>query len=105
MSAIDQQRAIADMIRTESKIVESYLDYAKRYADLSLQHAQDLCAEIFPSATTYGQRVIGVLPLDKNAPEVLRKKLEALEASKAKVNQVIVCPHTLTVYLFGPNDQ
>lgn len=91
------------MLREQSKVVEHYLDYAKQYAELSRQHADELCAEMFPDQIERGLRLIAHLTLDKNAPDQLRKKLEALSA--VKVSRVVVCPHTLTVYVFGPNDQ
>ena len=98
----DIQRTIAEVLRTESKVVDAYLDYAKRYADLTRRHAETLCQEIWPCKTSKLQ-LYANLPLQTNNPEQLKRKLDAIMASPdaANVREVIVCPATLTVYVFG----
>ena len=103
MNAADLRRSVAEMLRLEAKTVESYLDYAKRYADLIARHAETLCAELFPQNVHRGLRLLAALPLSRENPEQLKAKLEAVKA-KTKVCLVVPCPETMTVYVFGPHE-
>ena len=103
MQSADFRRAVAEMLRLESKTVETYLDYAKRYADLVAQHADHVCAELWPQQVHRGLRLIVTLPLSRENPDQLKAKLEAVHA-KAKVCLVVPCPDTMTVYVFGPQE-
>lgn len=97
------QRTIAEVLRTESKTVDTYLDYAKRYADLTRRHAESLCAELWPEKSKTSLQLYASLPLQTNNPEQLKRKLDAIMAAPdaANVREVIVCRGTLTVYVFG----
>ena len=95
------QREIAEMLRTEGPVVEKYLDYAKRYAGLSADHAEAVVRELWPKQAHKGHRLLAHLQLQKENPEELRRKLEAV-AKKATVSHVFACRHTLSVYVFGP---
>jgi hypothetical protein len=91
------------MIRTQHKTVDTYLDYVKQYAELTREHAQTLCQELWPKYTSNPLQLYASFPLQSNTPEALRKRLEALSASPdaAGIRHVFVCPTTLTVYIFG----
>jgi len=102
MSAHDIERQIADMIRTEGKLIENYLEYAKKYAELVAKHADRLTDEMFPGQRVGQARCLAMLKLQSETPESLKKKLEALK-SQVKVSYVLTCRHTLTVYVFGPD--
>jgi hypothetical protein len=104
LSAASIRRLIAEMLRTQSQVVQSYLDYAKRYADLIHNHASAAALERWPTETTSGLRLIAVLRCQSETPEVLEQKLDALKKSKAKVTLVVPCQDTLALYLFGPHE-
>lgn len=97
------QREIADMLRVDGPTVEKYLDYAKRYAGLAADHAEAVVRDLWPGQAEKGARLIAHLQLQKENPEELRRKLEAVR-KKAKVTHVFACRHTLSVYVFGPDE-
>ena len=103
-TAHEIEREIAEMIRLEGKLIENYLEYAKRYAEKVADHANQLTAELFPGPHTQGVRCLAMLKLQQETPESLKKKLEALKA-QVKVSHVMTCRHTLTVYVFGPDHE
>jgi hypothetical protein len=98
------QREIAEDIRISGPDVNKYLEFAKRYSERVAAHAEVAASEVFPSVTYAGARLVASLPLAKVNPNDVVKKLEALRTSNTRVSHVFVCPHTLTLYVFGPNE-
>ena len=98
------QREIADDIRMSGTDVEKYLNFAKSYAAKSAAHAEAAALELFPEVTATGHRLLASLHLQKDNPDDVVKKLRTLRNSGANVSHVFVCPHTLTLYAFGPDE-
>jgi hypothetical protein len=102
------KRQIADELRANAKLVDDYLEYAGRYANLCADHAEEVSKEIFDFNFIGGNgnnvSMVASLPLSRENPEQLRTKLEAV-AKGASVSYVFVCRRTMTVYVFGaPNE-
>lgn len=101
MTSDTVRRQIADELRTNAKLVDEYLEYARRYANLCANHAEEVAKELFAYGHSDPDMVLlASLPLSKENPEQLRAKLEAV-AKAANVAHVFVCRRTMTVYLFG----
>jgi len=94
---------ICDMVRLGGPTVDAYLNYAKRYADLAFQHAQTTAQGAWPTATHSGTRLLAILKLQEETPERVEAKIQAIQA-KAHVTQVIACQHTMSLYIFGPDN-
>lgn len=100
----DLRREIADLVRLGGSTVEAYLDYAKRYAGLAFDHAQSCASTTWPREHVWGVRLLAVLKLQEETPERLEQKIQAIHL-KAKVSHVIPCRHSMSLYVFGPDDQ
>ena len=99
------KRQIADELRANAKLVDDYLEYAGRYANLCADHAEEVAKELFNcNSVELDRGLLASLPLSRENPEQLRTKLEAV-AKGASVSYVFVCRRTMTVYVFGaPNE-
>ena len=96
------RRDIAEMLRSEGPVVDRYLEYAKRYAALAADHADAVVRDLWPKQAAKGYRLIAQLQLQKENPGELARKLEAV-ARKTTVTHVFACRHSLSVYVFGPD--
>ena len=95
---------IADELRKNAKLVDDYLTYAQRYANLCANHAEDLVKELFRGGHFDPDMVLlAALPLSRENPEQLQAKLRAI-AESAAVAHVFVCRRTMTVYVFGASN-
>jgi hypothetical protein len=100
----DFRREIADMVRLGGPTVDAYLNYAKRYAELAFDHARASASATWPNEHVWGCRLLAILKLQEETPERVEQKVKAIQA-KATVSQVIPCRHTMSLYIFGPDNQ
>ena len=100
----DLRREIADMVRLGGPTVDAYLEYAKRYAGLAFDHAQASASATWPNEHVWGCRVLAILKLQEETPERLEQKIQAIQ-TKAVVSHVIPCRQTMSLYIFGPDNQ
>jgi hypothetical protein len=101
MTADALLRTIADELRGNAKLVDQYLDYARRYAHLCADHAEEVAKELFHYDHFDPDLVmLASLPLSQESPQNLRGKLEAISRA-ASVGYVFICRRTMCVYVFG----
>ena len=92
------------MVRLGGPTVDAYLDYAKKYAGLAFEHAQTCAETTWPAATVSRTRLLAILKLQEETPERIEQKLRAIQL-KAQVSHVIPCLQTMSLYIFGPDEQ
>jgi hypothetical protein len=92
------------MVRLGGPTVDAYLDYAKRYAGLVFDHAQTCAEATWPTAIVSRTRLLAILKLHEETPDRLEQKIKAIE-TKAIVTHVVPCRQTMSLYIFGPDNQ
>lgn len=102
MKATEIRREIADLMRSNTALVDQYLEHARGYANLLANHAEAVVKEVFNFQHLDPDTVLlAALKLaEERDPGHLEGKIRAV-AKKARVSQVFVCRRTMTVYLFG----